>query len=94
MLEVTKKAAAMLKAAKTAHGAPKRAGIRIRRARISERDETAAIGFVVSDKPHSGDNAFEQHGLRLFVEDSLIEPLEGRTLDVKDEEDTLELVFR
>ena len=94
MLEVTKKAAALLKAAKTAQGAPKDAGIRIRRAAMHDRPDTVAIGFVVSDEPQSGDDAFEQHGLRLFVEDTLVEPLEGRTLDVNDADKAPELVFR
>ena len=94
MLEVTKKAAALLKAAKTAQGAPKDAGIRIRRAAMPDRPDTVAIGFLVSDKPQSGDDAFEQHGLRLFVEDTLVEPLEGRTLDVNDADEAPELVFR
>ena len=53
-----------------------------------------AIGFVVSDEPQSGDDAFEQHGLRVFVQDSLVEPLEGRTLDVNGADEIPELVFR
>ena len=53
-----------------------------------------AIGFVVSDEPLSGDDSFEQHGLRVFVEDALVEPLEGRTLDVNDGDEMPELVFR
>lgn len=94
MLEVTKKAAALLKAAKSAQGAPKDAGIRIRRAALSDRQDTLAIGFAVSDEPQSGDDAFEQHGLRVFVEDALVEPLDGRTLDVNDADEKAELVFR
>jgi hypothetical protein len=50
-MEVTKKAAALLKAAKSAQGAPKDAGIRIRRAPLPEREDTVAIGFVVSGEP-------------------------------------------
>ncbi|HEV3111385.1 MAG TPA: hypothetical protein VGY99_12910 [Candidatus Binataceae bacterium] len=94
MLEVTKKAAALLKAAKSAQGAPRDAGIRIKRAAVPEREDTVAIGFVVSDEPLSGDDSFEQHGLRVFVEDALVEPLEGRTLDVNDGDEMPELVFR
>ncbi|HEY2107062.1 MAG TPA: hypothetical protein VGH29_14790 [Candidatus Binataceae bacterium] len=94
MLEVSKKAAALLKAAKSAQGAPKDSGIRIRRASIPDREDTVAIGFMVSDEPQSGDDAFEQHGLRVFVEDALVEPLEGRTLDVNDADEMPELVFR
>jgi Fe-S cluster assembly iron-binding protein IscA len=94
MLEVTDKAAELLKAAKTAQGAPEEAGIRIRRAGITQRGNEVAVGFVVSDEPQSGDDAFEQHGLRIFVEDALIGPLEGRTLDVSNGSELPELVFR
>jgi Fe-S cluster assembly iron-binding protein IscA len=94
MLEITDKAAALLKAAKAAQGAPDDAGIRIRRAAVSERLDAIAVGFVVSDEPHSGDDAFEQHGLQFFIEGVLVGPLEGRTLDVNDGGDMPELVFR
>jgi hypothetical protein len=33
-------------------------------------------------------------GLRIFVEDALIDPLDGRTLDVRDSEEGPEFVFR
>ena len=37
---------------------------------------------------------FEQDGLRIFVEDTLVEPLEDRTLDVQEGDDGMRLVFR
>ncbi len=94
MLEVTKKAVALLKAAKSAQGATRDSGIRIQRAAAAECQDSIAIGFTVSDEPRSGDDAFEQHGLRIFVEDALVAPLEGRTLDVSDLSELPELVFR
>ena len=97
MLTVTKKAAALLKAAKAAEGASQESGIRIRRGTISDDNggRAVAVGFAVSDTPNPGDEAFEQNGLRIFVEDSLIETLDGRTLDVWNEgEEGPELVFR
>jgi Fe-S cluster assembly iron-binding protein IscA len=94
MLEVTNKAAALLKAAKAAQGAPEDAGIRIRRAAIADGRNAIAVGFSVSDEPQSGDDAFERHGLRIFVEDALVEPLDGHTLDVSDGGEMPELVFR
>jgi hypothetical protein len=33
-------------------------------------------------------------GSRIFVEEALVEPLDGRTLDVRDANEGLELVFR
>jgi Fe-S cluster assembly iron-binding protein IscA len=93
MLEVTEKAAALLKAAKSAQGASSDAGIRIQRASVPERNDAIAIGFAVSDEPQAGDNAVEQHGL-LFIEPALVAALDGRTLDVSEGEQSPELVFR
>jgi Fe-S cluster assembly iron-binding protein IscA len=94
MLEVTEKAATLLKAARSAQGASDDSGIRIQRAAVPERRDRIAIGFAVSTEPHSGDDAFEQHGLRFFIEQELVAPLDGRTLDVNDVSESPELVFR
>jgi len=50
------------------------------------------IGFAISDDPDSGDEEFEQDGLRIFVEETLVEPLEDRTLDVEESDDGMRLV--
>jgi Fe-S cluster assembly iron-binding protein IscA len=97
MLTVTKKAAALLKAAKAAEGATGDAGIRLRRGAIPPNDSgNLIVGFTISDEPAPDDEEFEQEGLRIFVEEALVEPLDGRTLDVQDanEDEGLELVFR
>jgi len=97
MLTVTKKAAALLKAAKAAEGATGDAGIRLRRGTIPPNDSgNLIVGFTISDEPAPDDEEFEQEGLRIFVEEALVEPLDGRTLDVQDanEDEGLELVFR
>jgi Fe-S cluster assembly iron-binding protein IscA len=96
MLNVTKKAAALLVAAKKAEGGSASAGIRIRHGTTSEQSGsgTVAIGFTVSDEPQPDDEQFEQNGLRFFVEEALIEPLDGRILDVGDGGDGPQLVFR
>lgn len=94
MLTVTKRAAAVLKAAKAAKGLEENAGIRIRRGVMTDRSGTMAIGITISDEPDPGDEEFEQEGLRIFVEDALIEPLDGRTLDVREASAGPELVFR
>jgi Fe-S cluster assembly iron-binding protein IscA len=97
MLEVTRKAAALLKAAKAAEGASPESAIRIRSGKISNdsgRDELA-VGFTVAEEPSPGDETIEQDGLLIFVEDRLVESLDGRTLDVWNEGDEgPELVFR
>jgi Fe-S cluster assembly iron-binding protein IscA len=96
MLTVTKKAAALLKAAKAAEGATGGAGIRLRRGAIANDSGNLTVGFTISDEPDPDDEEFEQEGLRIFVEEALLEPLDGRTLDVRDanEDEGLKLVFR
>jgi Fe-S cluster assembly iron-binding protein IscA len=56
--------------------------------------EKIGIGLQISDEPRPGDDELEQEGLRIFVEDALIDPLDGRTLDVRDSEEGPEFVFR
>src|SRR4030088_773413 len=96
MVTVTKKAAALLKAAKVAQGASDDAGIRIRKGEMPDESDRSgiAVGLAISDGPGPNDAEFEQEGLRIFVEDALVEPLDGRTLDVLDEDDGMELVWR
>ena len=93
MLIVTKEAAELLKAAKVGGQAPDHAGIRIRRGAASSEPGRVAVGFTISEEPDPNDEEFEQEGLRIFVEDALIEPLEGRTLDVRDTSEGPELIF-
>jgi len=94
MLTVTKEAAAFLKVAKAAEGATRGAGIRLRRGAILDESGKPSVGFTFSNEPDPEDWEFEQQGLRIFVEGVLVEPLEGRTLDVRDANDGLQLVFR
>ncbi len=94
MLTVTTGAVALLKAAKAANGAPEQAGIRIRRGSKSDDPEALAIGVTISDELGPGDQEFEQEGLRIFVEDALVEPLDGLTLDIREASEGPELIFR
>ena len=93
MLTVTKKAVELLKAAKTVEGAAEDAGIRIRRD-VMANESNVSVGFAISDEPDPDDEEFEQDGLRIFVEVVLIEPLDGRTLDVREATEGTEFVFR
>ena len=94
MLTVTKEATDLLKAAKAADGAPQDAGIRIVRGEIAnDSEKPAVVGVVISDDPEPEDEEFEQDGLRIFVQDVLIEPLEGHILDVRYADGEPELVF-
>jgi Fe-S cluster assembly iron-binding protein IscA len=94
MLTVSDKAVSILKAAKLTEGAPARAGVRIQRgAPIGDR-EAVTLSLAIRENPVPSDESFEQDGLRIFVEDALVQPLEGRTLDVNDEGDRVQLVLR
>jgi len=93
MLTVTKKAATVLKAEIAAEGAADDAGIRILRG-VMPNESGIAVAFAISDDPDPDDEEFEQEGLRIFVEDALVEPLDGRTLDVREADEGPEFVFR
>src|SRR5260370_40361029 len=89
----TKKAAAVLKAEIAADGAADDAGIRILRG-VMPNESGIAVAFAISDDPDPDDEEFEQEGLRIFVEDALVEPLDGPTLDVHEPDDRPHLPFR
>lgn len=66
MVNVTSKAAAVLKAAAAAEGVAADAGIRIRKQLIADEAKTV-VGFAITDVPASGDEEFEQEGLRFLL---------------------------
>ncbi|HLZ07704.1 MAG TPA: hypothetical protein VKT80_03890 [Chloroflexota bacterium] len=94
MLTVTRRAATLLKAAKFAEGATEDTGIRLRRGRMVSEPGKLAVGFAISPGPEPSDEQIEQDGLRIFVQDELVEALDGRTLDIRDDAGEVELVFR
>ncbi|MBV8136837.1 MAG: hypothetical protein JO121_14575 [Deltaproteobacteria bacterium] len=97
MLTVTKKAAALLKAAKAVEGAGPESGIRFRRGAIATNspERGRAVAFSIAEQPSPGDQESEQNGLRIFVDEQLIALLDGRTLDVWNQSDEgPKLVFR
>lgn len=94
-MKLTSQAATILKAARTDAGVSPNAGLRIRRADPRQSDESAiALALAFSDAPEPDDETVEHEGLRVFVEQSLIEPLSERTLDVQPTGRGTELVFR
>jgi Fe-S cluster assembly iron-binding protein IscA len=94
MLTVTKRAALLLKAAKNAEGAANNAGIRILKSAEAAESEKPTVGLAFADAPYPDDKEFEQQGLRIFVEDALIELLDDRILDVSEGYEGPELVLR
>ena len=94
MLKVTNKAVTLLKAtARAQGGVSEDAGIRIRLDAASREHGTIRLCFHICDEPETSDAELELDGLRIFVEDGLRQPLEGRTLDVRNEEARPEFVF-
>jgi Fe-S cluster assembly iron-binding protein IscA len=88
MLSVSDKAVSLLKAVKQSEGAPAGAGVRIQRAGDAEdHGKTVTLSVAIRNSPVPSDESFEQNGLRIFVEDALVEPLDGRMLDVREDDD-------
>lgn len=94
MLIVTQRAVDLLKATKAAKGVEDNSGIRIRRGTMPDDPGKIGIGLQISDEASPGDDELQREGLSIFVEDALIEPLDGRTLDVRDSDEGPEFVFR
>ena len=96
MLKITSEAASALKVAKTTTGAPENAGIRIWRAENppDRTGRTVAVALAFAEEPEPGDEEFEENGLRIFLEDALLQPLDGRILDVSEANEGAGFVFR
>jgi Fe-S cluster assembly iron-binding protein IscA len=94
MLTVSNKAVSFLKATKLTMGAPPDAGVRIQREAISEDRSVPAVSLAIRENPAPSDQSFEQDGLRIFVEDSLMEPLDGHTLDIREDDDGAAIILR
>jgi Fe-S cluster assembly iron-binding protein IscA len=94
MLKVTEQAAGLLRAtAQATEGVTSEAGIRIRRDGTSRDPHTIRVGLDICDGPEPGDMELEESGLRIFVEDGLKEPLDDRTLDIRNTGSKPEFVF-
>ena len=93
MLTVSNKAVTLLKAAKLTEGAPPEAGVRIQRGAAAEDRDAVTLSLAIQRNPAPSDESFEQDGLRIFVEDALVEPLDGRTLDVREDGEGTALVL-
>jgi Fe-S cluster assembly iron-binding protein IscA len=97
MFTVTNKAAELLKTAKSTKGIPDQTGIRIKRSVVPPASNgqpgAVGVGLAFTDGPEAGDAEMEQDGLRIFIEADLTEPLDGRTLDARDDGNGAELVL-
>ena len=94
MLKITNRAVSVLKAsAQSKEGVSDDVGIRIRRNAVTHQDGSIRVGLVVCNGPEAGDSELVQDGLRIYVEDALTGPLEGRTLDVQNDEESTRFIF-
>ncbi len=68
---------------------PPETGIRImeRISEIPKGTRNAGMAVAFADGPASDDAEIEQDGLRIFVQDTLVEPLDGSTVDVREDPD-------
>jgi Fe-S cluster assembly iron-binding protein IscA len=82
-----------VKAAMAAKGAGEQAGIRIVRGITSGQSGTVVIGLTIKHQPEPHDAEIQKEGLRIFVEEALVEALGRRTLDVRIAREGPELVF-
>ena len=94
MLTVTKKAADLLKAVKAANGATENAGFRLQRNAEEVDSDKPIIGLAIMESPEPDDEELEQQGLRIFVQEELLDVLDERTLDVRDGYQGPELIWR
>ena len=78
MLALTHDAADAIETILTAPGVPEGAGIRIAPAPDSDR---GVLEVTVAGFPDAGDEVIEESGARVFVQESVVEYLEGKTLD-------------
>jgi Fe-S cluster assembly iron-binding protein IscA len=90
MLTLTKQAAALLKIARAEEGVGSAAGVRI----VMPSESGIPLGFSFSDESDLGDEEFEQQGMRIFVQNALVESLDGLTLDVHYDKVGPELILR
>lgn len=94
MLKVTSEAATVLKAARNDVGASPEAGLRIRRAdNTMDSAKSIAVALAFIDQPEPSDQTVEEDGLKVFVAGDLVDPLDGKTLDIRATEQGAELVL-
>ncbi len=92
MLQMTDRAADLLRNLRTEAQLPENAGVRVF-SEVAESGEPAlSIGFTTDPMP--SDQVGEHGDLRLFVAPEIAEPLEGAVMDVIAENGESQLVFR
>ena len=91
MLQVTDRAAAVLKEARSLQGVPGNFGLRVK---PPESDSKSGIQLEFTEGPATGDEVGETNGLRLFVAREIAEPLAEQAIDTQDSTSGSNLVLR
>jgi Fe-S cluster assembly iron-binding protein IscA len=97
MLQVTTRAAAVLKEARAERGLPESFGLRVESRQSDPSRQpgfSGGIGLQFSEAPIAGDQIGETEGLRVFVSPEIAEPLAEMTIDTRDTPSGSNLVMR
>jgi len=91
MLQVTARAATLLKQERSQRGVPDNFGLRIAQ---SDGDSRSPVHLEFTERPAPGDEVSEMNGLRLFVASEIAEPLTEQAIDTKEDDHGANLVIR
>jgi Fe-S cluster assembly iron-binding protein IscA len=91
MLQVTERAASVLKEARSRQGVPENFGLRIK---PPVSDTKSGIQLEFTEAPATDDEVGETNGLRLFVAPEIAEPLAEQVIDADDSPSGSNLVLR
>ncbi|HEY3669977.1 MAG TPA: hypothetical protein VGN51_03505 [Acidimicrobiia bacterium] len=91
MLQVTARAATILKEARSRRGVPETFGLRVAQ---STSNSQSPVHLEFTEEPAPGDQVGEANGLRLFVAPEIAEPLTEQAIDAHGTEAGSDLVFR
>lgn len=91
MLQVTTRAATLLKEARSQQGLPEDFGLRVQPPRS---DARGGIRLEFTAEPGAGDQVVETDGLRIFVSPDVAAPLAEQAIDTQDTPSGSDLVLR
>ncbi len=92
MLQMTDRAADLLRNLRDEAQLPESAGVRIYSETAATGEPTLSIGFT--PEPMPADQIADHAGLRLFVAQEIAEPLAGAVMDVVADNGESQLIFR
>ena len=91
MLQVTARAATILKEARSQRGVPETFGLRVAQPTSNSQ---SSVHLEFTEQPAPGDQVSEANGLRLFVAAEIAEPLTEQAIDAQGAEPGFDLVLR